>query len=63
MLLYLLTCLLRLLSLAAGYSTIDAVGQPYPVVYLNDGQNLFGDCPTMSGQHSIAHHMYMHATK
>lgn len=22
---------------------------PYPVLYLNDGQNLFGDCPTLSG--------------
>jgi predicted alpha/beta superfamily hydrolase len=46
----------------AGYSTIDAVGQPYPVIYLNDGQNLFGDCPTMSGQFGTLCHMHMWRT-
>ncbi|WIA18323.1 hypothetical protein OEZ85_009788 [Tetradesmus obliquus] len=35
--------------LPPGYSVIDATRQPYPVLYLNDGQNLFGDVPTMSG--------------
>jgi hypothetical protein len=39
------TCLLS----PAGYSVIDAQRQPYPVLYLNDGQNLFGDCLTPSG--------------
>lgn len=28
---------------------MDAARHPYPVLYLNDGQNLFGDMPTVSG--------------
>eukprot|EP00775_Hariotina_reticulata_P003956 gene3956-4209_t len=36
--------------LPPGYSRMDAWhGHPYQVLYLCDGQNLFGDCPTMSG--------------
>jgi len=36
--------------LRAGYSRTDAWhGHPYQVLYLCDGQNLFGDFPTMSG--------------
>ncbi|GLC43975.1 hypothetical protein PLESTB_000215900 [Pleodorina starrii] len=33
-----------------GYSLSDAAREPYPVLYLNDGQNLYGDMPTLSGQ-------------
>lgn len=33
----------------AGYSRADGARLPYPVLYLNDGQNLFGDSPTLSG--------------
>jgi predicted alpha/beta superfamily hydrolase len=40
----------------AGYSPIDARQQPYPVLYLNDGQNLFGDCPSLSGSSWNAAH-------
>lgn len=29
---------------------MDAQADPYPALYLNDGQNLFGDCTTLSGQ-------------
>ncbi|KAF6258831.1 Alpha/Beta hydrolase protein [Scenedesmus sp. NREL 46B-D3] len=35
--------------LPPGYSSVDAHRAPYPAVYLNDGQNLFGDCATLSG--------------
>ncbi|GLC43983.1 hypothetical protein PLESTM_001542400 [Pleodorina starrii] len=33
-----------------GYNRADAAREPYPVLYLNDGQNLYGDMPTLSGQ-------------
>ncbi|KAF8061885.1 ybbA [Scenedesmus sp. PABB004] len=35
--------------LPPGYSRLDAARLPYPVLYLNDGQNLFGDTRTLSG--------------
>lgn len=34
---------------AAGYSKEEGQQHPYPVLYCNDGQNVFGDCQTLSG--------------
>ncbi|GIL79183.1 hypothetical protein Vretimale_16716 [Volvox reticuliferus] len=33
-----------------GFSLSESSRSAYPVMYLNDGQNLFGDRPTLSGQ-------------
>lgn len=33
----------------AGYSKEEGQRHPWPVLYCNDGQNLFGDCKTLSG--------------
>jgi enterochelin esterase-like enzyme len=33
----------------AGYSKEEGRAHPYPVLYCNDGQNVFGDCQTLSG--------------
>lgn len=33
----------------AGYSKEEGQQHPYPVLYCNDGQNVFGDCQTLSG--------------
>lgn len=35
--------------LTTGYSKEEGQKQPWPVLYCNDGQNVFGDCETLSG--------------
>jgi hypothetical protein len=42
-------CACAVLCAPAGYSKEEGQRYPWPVLYCNDGQNVFGDCTTLSG--------------
>jgi enterochelin esterase-like enzyme len=46
---WLVVCVVVVCLFLSGHNKDEARHHPYPVLYCNDGQNMFGDCATLSG--------------